>query len=120
MASKNSEIVETSIVDSSEEKKQMDAANLVLLRLRIAELEADRTTDQTKRTTLTEKDISRDRFLSRKLVQAAMNEGYIGSKALPAQYEHKADTTHDITAAAVRHHTGSHYHMAGSVQFQRG
>mmetsp|Transcript_6138 Transcript_6138/g.15140 ORF Transcript_6138/g.15140 Transcript_6138/m.15140 type:complete len:89 (+) Transcript_6138:2-268(+) len=49
-----------------------------------------------------------------------MQEGNIGSKALPAQYQHKADTTHDKTASAVRHHTGSHYHMAGSVQFQRG
>lgn len=115
MASKNNELVE-----SAEEKKQMDETNLVLLRLRIAELEAERATNQTKRLTLTEKDIRTEKFISRQLVQCAMNEGYIGSKALPAQYEHKADTTHDITAAAVRHHTGSHYHMAGSVQFQRG
>jgi cell division septum initiation protein DivIVA len=113
----------------------MDPETLILLRQRIAELEIEKSLNQKEvRATLpslTTKDLARemgDRVRqkqlesarNRQLVLIAMQEGNVASKALPSQYEHKADTTHDKTAAAVRHHTGSHYHMAGSVQFQRG
>lgn len=105
-------------------KKQLDEETMSMIRLRIAELETEKSITPTTRLTMASltniKDIARERYTNRKLVQMAMLEGNIGSKALPAQFEHKADTTHDATACAVRHHTGSHYHMAGSVQFQRG
>ena len=42
------------------------------------------------------------------------------SKAIPSQYNYKKDVVNDITANAIRHHTSSHYVMAGGVQFQRG
>jgi len=53
---------------------------------------------------------------------AAMHESNAnqGSKAIASQYYHRQFETFDKTAAAVRHHTGSHYVMAGGVQFQRG
>ena len=123
MATQSKQSNDAPPVDAPVAKMQMDEETVNLLRLRLAELEAEKTHTQTTRLTmasLTNKDIARERFTNRKLVQMAMQEGNIGSKALPAQFEHKADTTHDITASAVRHHTGSHYHMAGSVQFQRG
>jgi hypothetical protein len=42
------------------------------------------------------------------------------SKALPAQFHHKIDVADNAAKRAIVHHTGSHYHMAGSKQFQRG
>ncbi len=110
-------------------KKPLDEESLNLLRQRIAQLEVVETTQTTTRlsnsvlysmSSLADKHAQKERYNNRKLVQLHMLEGSIGSKALPSQFEHKADTTHDITASAVRHHTGSHYHMAGSVQFQKG
>jgi len=102
-------------------KRQIDEESLSLLRLRLSQLEAE-SMSNTQSTNLTNNHlfVKREKFQNRKLVQMAMMEGYIGCKALPSQYEHKADTTHDKTADAVRHHTSSHYHMAGGVQFQRG
>ena len=49
-----------------------------------------------------------------------VRETQSGSKAIASQYYHKKDMVHDITANANRHHTSSHYVMAGGVQFQRG
>ena len=105
--------------------KKLDDETLLLLKKRLAELEVESSNVQNTRLTMASlslKDLARERFTNRKLVQIAMHEGSmnVGSKALAAQYEHKPDTTHDATASAVRHHTGSHYHGAGSVQFQRG
>ena len=93
-----------------------------LLTQRLAELEFEKRTTKATATKLTGRDLERERYTNRKLVQIAAHEGNFNtsSKALAAQYEHKPDTTHDKTRAAVIHHTGSHYHMAGSVQFQRG
>jgi hypothetical protein len=62
----------------------------------------------------------RERARNKALVMAAMHEGNVGTKALAAQFYHKEEAVHDKTANAVRHHTGSHYVMAGGVQFQRG
>ena len=42
------------------------------------------------------------------------------SKALPAQFHAKMDVADNAAKRAIVHHTGSHYHMAGSKQFQRG
>ena len=131
MASKplqNNDVAGASEAPQLEVEEPMDGESLnqLLLRLvelRLVELESEKSNKQTTRLTMasiTNKDKAKENYTNRKLVQCAMLEGYIGSKALPSQYEHKADTTHDKTACAVRHHTGSHYHMAGSVQFQRG
>jgi hypothetical protein len=42
------------------------------------------------------------------------------SKALPSQFVFKQDAADNKHTRAIRHHTGSHYHMAGSKQFQKG
>lgn len=43
-----------------------------------------------------------------------------GSKAIASTYHTKIMAAHDKRAAANVHHTGSHYVMAGSKQFQKG
>lgn len=70
---------------------------------------------------------ARDKARNNQLFIYAMQEGNKngGSKALPGQYYYKQNEAHDTTMSAVRHHFGaggggSHYHMAGSVQFQKG
>ena len=42
------------------------------------------------------------------------------SKALPSNYVYKPGPAENKHARAIVHHTGSHYVMAGSKQFQRG
>jgi hypothetical protein len=42
------------------------------------------------------------------------------SKAIASQFHYKEKPADNAAARAVVHHTGSHYHMAGGVQFQRG
>jgi hypothetical protein len=42
------------------------------------------------------------------------------SKANPATFTHKIKEADNAAKRAIVHHTGSHYHMAGGVQFQRG
>jgi hypothetical protein len=42
------------------------------------------------------------------------------SKAIASQFVHKQDAADNAEKRAIVHHTGSHYHMAGSRQFQRG
>ena len=111
------------LVDPPKKKMDEETVRFLLIQKRIAELELEQVANTNKKLTmnvLTDKDNRQQRYTNQQLVRIAMQEGNIGSKALPAQYQHKADTTHDKTASAVRHHTGSHYHMAGSVQFQRG
>ena len=70
---------------------------------------------------------NKDQARNRQLVQYAMMEANstVGSKALPGQYHYKADAAHNAATSAIRHHFGaggggSHYHMAGSKQFQKG
>ena len=41
-------------------------------------------------------------------------------KALPSQFVYQPSPADNAAARAIVHHTGSHYHMAGSKQFQRG
>lgn len=52
--------------------------------------------------------------------QHRMNKRGIESKAIPSQYHYKPDEADNAAKRAIVHHTGSHYHMAGSRQFQRG
>jgi hypothetical protein len=42
------------------------------------------------------------------------------SKAIASQFHYREKPADNAAARAVVHHTGSHYHMAGGVQFQRG
>lgn len=60
-----------------------------------------------------------ERARNTQLVRSYQIEG-VGSKALPAQYHFKEAPAFDLRMAQNRHHTGSHYVMAGSKQFQRG
>jgi hypothetical protein len=55
-----------------------------------------------------------------KLNKYLVKENKTGAKAIASQYYHKKDVVNDTTANANRHHTSSHYVMAGGVQFQRG
>lgn len=56
---------------------------------------------------------------NQQLVKSFQLEG-VGSKAIPSQYVHKESPAFDARMSENRHHTGSHYVMAGGVQFQRG
>ena len=42
------------------------------------------------------------------------------TKALPSQFVYQPSPADNSAARAIVHHTGSHYHMAGSKQYQRG
>ena len=42
------------------------------------------------------------------------------TKALPSQFVYQPSPADNAAARAIVHHTGSHYHMAGSKQYQRG
>ena len=68
------------------------------------------------------KEIQNNRKMNKHLVKGAQLDSNSGSKskAIPSQYYHKKNVVNDTTANAYRHHTGSHYVMAGGVQFQRG
>jgi hypothetical protein len=65
---------------------------------------------------------NREKFENKRLSLISMQEGnaHQSSKALPAQFYHQEMEAFDACRSAIRHHVGSHYHMAGSVQFQRG
>jgi hypothetical protein len=63
------------------------------------------------------KDKKQNKIIMKNLVK---NSSITGSNASPSQYYHKKDEVNDTTANAYRHHTSSHYVMAGGVQFQRG
>jgi len=63
------------------------------------------------------KDKKQNKIMIKNLVKET---NISGSNAIPSQYYHKKDVVNDTTANAHRHHTGSHYVMAGGVQFQRG
>jgi hypothetical protein len=62
----------------------------------------------------------RDQAEDNKLLARLAAEAKGNSKAIPSQYVYKPDTADNAAKRAVVHHTGSHYHMAGSKQFQRG
>jgi hypothetical protein len=70
--------------------------------------------------TAKQKNKNLDKNRNKQLASCSNFESDMGSKAIPSQYYHKKDVVNDVTANAVRHHTGSHYVMAGGVQFQRG
>ena len=63
------------------------------------------------------KDKKQNKIMMKNLVK---DSSISSSNAIPSQYYHKKDVVNDTTANAHRHHTGSHYVMAGGVQFQRG
>jgi len=63
------------------------------------------------------KNKKQNQIIINNLIKGASNTG---SNAIPSQFYHKTDIVNDTTANANRHHTGSHYVMAGGVQFQRG
>jgi hypothetical protein len=58
-----------------------------------------------------------NRLLARSAAHASKSGG---NKALPSQYVHKPQAADNAAKRAIVHHTGSHYVMAGSKQFQKG
>jgi hypothetical protein len=63
--------------------------------------------------------VSQQRETYKLLNKSAMYEKQ-ESKANPATFTHKIKEADNAAKRAIVHHTGSHYHMAGGVQFQRG
>ena len=63
------------------------------------------------------KDKKQNKIMMKNLVK---DSSISSSNAIPSQFYHKKDEVNDTTANAYRHHTSSHYVMAGGVQFQRG
>jgi hypothetical protein len=59
-----------------------------------------------------------NKLLSRSAAHATKGGG--ASKALPSQYVHQPKAADNAAKRAIVHHTGSHYVMAGSKQFQKG
>jgi hypothetical protein len=59
---------------------------------------------------------AQDRARNTQLVRSYQIEG-VGSKALPAQYHFKEAPAFDLRMAQNRHHTGSHYVMAGNNNY---
>jgi hypothetical protein len=59
-----------------------------------------------------------NKLLARSAAHATKSGG--ASKALPSQYVHQPKAADNAAKRAVVHHTGSHYVMAGSKQFQKG
>jgi len=59
-----------------------------------------------------------NKYLSK---QAAIASRKVSSsKAIPSIYVYKPGAADNSAKRAIVHHTGSHYHMAGSRQFQKG
>jgi hypothetical protein len=62
----------------------------------------------------------RDQQEDNKLLARLAADAKGNSKAIPSQYVYKPDAADNAAKRAIVHHTGSHYHMAGSKQFQLG
>ena len=71
-------------------------------------------------TSLLQRDeqLRRNQMLARSAARTM--RGQQASKALPSQFVYQPSPADNAAARAIVHHTGSHYHMAGGVQFQRG
>mmetsp|Transcript_2870 Transcript_2870/g.4627 ORF Transcript_2870/g.4627 Transcript_2870/m.4627 type:complete len:218 (-) Transcript_2870:572-1225(-) len=72
------------------------------------------------RTDLRDRQVLRDQAEDNKLLARLAADKKGNSKAIPSQYVYKPDAADNAAKRAIVHHTGSHYHMAGSRQFQRG
>ena len=64
-----------------------------------------------------EAQLRHNRLLAR---SANVRKGNNSTKAIASQFVHKESPADNAARRAVVHHTGSHYVMAGGVQFQRG
>ena len=74
-------------------------------------------------TSLVDRDqqMKRNQLLARTYVRNSRpnNRGNT-TKILPSQFLYQPSPADNAAARAIVHHTGSHYHMAGSKQYQRG
>jgi hypothetical protein len=95
----------------ADEHDHNDRANDAERQLRLLDL-------RLKHSDLVTKQKAHNRTLARE--HANFSKKANSSKALPAQFHHKMDVADNAAKRAIVHHTGSHYHMAGSKQFQRG
>jgi hypothetical protein len=97
--------------EDDDEYDSNDRSNDAERQLRLLEL-------RLKHSDLVTKQKAHNRTLARE--HATFSKKANSSKALPAQFHHKMDVADNAAKRAIVHHTGSHYHMAGSKQFQRG
>jgi hypothetical protein len=89
--------------------RQSHGTELAIRRIELNQL-------QKKGTDASDRDQDKmNRLLSRMQVQSKGN-----SKAIASQFVHKEKPADNAAARAIVHHTGSHYVMAGSKQFQKG
>ncbi len=95
----------------------------------IAKLEADRALEiavleerATKRGAMSMLSIEeqKEQRARHAIINSAMARAKGSSKANPGQSVYKPDVADNPARRAIVHHTSSHYHMAGSKQFQLG
>lgn len=123
MNANNNEEDEWEDVESSDEGKDEDNAN-AMNNTYGADLAIRRIQVQQQRTIAgslvdREKQLQMNRLLARGARLSNVKNGS-STKAIASQFVHKVKPADNAAARAVVHHTGSHYHMAGGVQFQRG
>lgn len=85
---------------------ELEQLRLLETRLRSAHLDLESVHEQNMN----------NKFLAREAMLNKRGE----SKAIPSNYVYQPSPADNATKRAIVHHTSSHYHMAGSRQFQRG
>jgi hypothetical protein len=102
------------VTDEEAAAMAMDAIRIILEKQQLAEYD-QRTANATNHAMV----VNQQRETYKLLNKSAMYERN-ESKANPATFTHKIKEADNAAKRAIVHHTGSHYHMAGGVQFQRG
>ena len=84
------------------------------------ELDIRRIEEQLKATEIRIDSLNKERDYNKYLADSAKFAKNGDSKAIPSNYVYQPSPADNAEKRAIVHHTGSHYHMAGSRQFQRG
>jgi hypothetical protein len=100
----NGEIVERTEVESEE----------------LAELAVNRMEDQLRANLKRMEDIKNEQEDKKLLARLAHTTAKRNNKAISSQFVYQPNAADNAEKRAIVHHTGSHYHMAGSKQFQKG
>ena len=82
--------------------------------------EIQRIEEQLQRSEIRSNQIKKERDNNKFLADNAKFAKKGDSKAIPSNYVYQPSPADNAEKRAIVHHTGSHYHMAGSKQFQRG
>ena len=96
-----------------------DDQQVMVDRVRTEELAVNRIEDKLRAKLKAMQDIKNQQEDNKLLARLAANAKG-SSKAISSQFVYKPDAADNAEKRAIVHHTGSHYHMAGSRQFQRG